>query len=54
MDIIMTIRISEEEYSKWDDFEKGGIDLVKKELRAEIRMELDSLGIDGDLEIKSE
>lgn len=54
MDIIVTIRIPEGEYTQWTEFEKGGIDLVKKELRKDIRSELDSLGIEGDLEIKSE
>jgi hypothetical protein len=55
MDIIITIRIPEGEYTQWDDFDKGGIDLVKKQLKKDIRNELDSLGIvDGNLEIKSE
>lgn len=54
MDIIVTIRIPEGEYTQWDDFGKGGINLVKKQLRQDIRNELDSMGIEGDLEIKSE
>ncbi len=54
MDIIITIRIPEGEYTQWDEFEEGGIDLVKKELRKDIRYDLVSLGIEGDLEIKSE
>lgn len=54
MDIIVTLRIPEGEYTQWDNFDKGGIDLVKKQLRQCIRYELDLLGIDGDLEIKSE
>ena len=54
MDVILTRRISEGEYTQWDDFDKGGIDFVKKQLIKDIRNELDSLGIEGDLEIKSE
>ena len=54
MDIILTLRVSEEEYTQWGDFDEGGINLVKKQLIKDIRNELDSLGIEGDLEIKSE
>ncbi len=54
MEIILTLRVSEEEYTQWGDFDEGGIDLVKKQLIKDIRNELDSLGIEGDLEIKSE
>jgi hypothetical protein len=54
MDIIIKIRIPEGEYKGWDEFEKGGIDLVKKELSKDLRYHLDSLGVDGDLEIITE
>lgn len=54
MDITVTITIPEGEYTQWDDFEEGGIDLIKKTLRGDIRYELDRLGIDGDIEIKTD
>jgi hypothetical protein len=54
MDIVVKIIIPEGEYTKWNEYERGGIYLVKKQLRSDIRSELDSLGIEGGIEIKSE
>jgi len=52
MDILIKIRISEEEYTKWGDFQRGGVDNVIEYLKFDLENYLSDSEIEGELDIK--
>lgn len=54
MDIVIKIRIPEEEYTKWGDFERGGVDNVIKYLKFDMENYLSDAQIEGELEITTD
>lgn len=54
MDIVIKIRIPEEEYTKWGGFERGGVDNVIKYLNFDLTNYLSDAQIEGELEITTD